>query len=74
MSKFINKPKDFGLTVYEHNHRSFEIMLKKFKKRMQHARVIEEYKDRQSFTPPSVKNRLKKKAAIYNAKRNNVKD
>ena len=65
-----DEPKDFGLTVYAHNHPNVEVMLRKFKKRVQASGVIEEYKERQYFVKPSIKKRIKKKIAIYNARKN----
>ena len=64
-----DEPKDFGLMVYAHNHPNVEVLLRKFKKRVQASGVIEEYKERQYYTKPSVKNRLKRKIAAYNAKK-----
>lgn len=55
--------------VYAHNHPNFEIMLRKFKKRVQASGVIEEYKDRQYYVKPSVLKRIKNKTAAYNARK-----
>ena len=63
------EPKDFGLTVYAHNHPNVEVLLRKFKKKVQATGIIEEYKERQYYVKKSVKKRLKKKLAVYNAKK-----
>lgn len=69
MSKKYEKSKDVGLTMYAHNHKSIEVLLRKFKKRVQQSGVLDEYKERQYYTKPSVKKRIKKKAAAYNARK-----
>lgn len=71
MSKRTNLPKDTTLTIYAHNHKSVEVMLRKFKKRVQQSGVIDEYKERQAFTKKSVIRRRKKELAAYNARNKN---
>lgn len=64
---FTNKQPDFGLTVYEHNHKNFESMMRKFKKRIQDSGILDEYKERQYFNKPSDVKRAKRKKAKFNA-------
>lgn len=61
-------PADTGTTVYAHNSNgNIEKMLRKFKKRMVNTGILNEYKERQYYTKPSVVNRLKLKKAIFDA-------
>jgi small subunit ribosomal protein S21 len=71
VSKRTNLPKDTALTVYAHNHKSVEVMLRKFKKKVQQSGVIDEYKERQAFTKKSVTKRREKQLAAYNARNKN---
>ena len=50
---------------------NIEKALKRFKKKMLQAQVMEDYRDHLVFVKPSVKKRKKRLDAIYNYKKNN---
>jgi len=56
----IKKPKDFGTTVFAHNHKSIEEMIRRFKKRVSKLGILNLYREKQEYVKPSVKRRRKK--------------
>jgi len=62
------KKKMQGLSV-EVYHNNFDKAFRQFKKKVQKEGVVQEIRDRQTFTKPSDKRRLAKKAAIRAAKK-----
>ena len=59
------KQRDFGTTVYAHNHPSVESMIKRFKKRVSRAGILEEYRERMYYIKPSERKRRKRKLQEY---------
>ena len=63
------KKKMQGLSV-EVYHNNFDKAFRQFKKKVQKEGVVQEIRDRQTFTKPSDKRRLAKKAAVRAARKN----
>jgi ribosomal protein S21 len=66
---FRKKPKDYGTTVYMHNHKTVEELIRRFKKRVTNSGILELYRKKMYYIKPSVKKRQIKKVRDYNAKR-----
>ena len=56
-------------TSDEEKATALEIALKSFKRKVEREGTIKEVRDREEYTPPSVRKRLKKKEAIKRARR-----
>ena len=59
--------KDTTRTVYAHNYKSTEAMIKAFKRKIQNSGILEEYKNRTFYIKPSEKKRQQLKNAKYRA-------
>lgn len=64
-----NLPKNFGLTV-EVQHDNVERALRQFKKKVNNAGIIQEYRERTEYVKPTTKRtKAKKQAVARNKKR-----
>jgi ribosomal protein S21 len=54
------KSKDYGLTVYANENSDINELLRRFRKRVEKAKVLDIYKEHQVYVKPSLKKHLKK--------------
>jgi small subunit ribosomal protein S21 len=72
MNQKINVPNKPGIGVVRRGDESIDSLLSRFKKEIIKSDILNEYKERESFVKPSVKNRLKKSQRLNRARKTNL--